>query len=79
MFKKFILAAALAVPLMGALPATEAKAESPTAALQSTVQTVQNAANQSIRTFRTVRVVRHRGCRGCVRHFHSYRVMHYRR
>jgi hypothetical protein len=79
MFKKFMLAAALALPLMGALPATEAKADAPTAALQSTVQTVQNAANQNIRTVRTVRVVRRGGCGRHFRHVHGCRVVHYRR
>jgi hypothetical protein len=39
MFKKFVLAAAAAYP--GFLPVTDAKADAPTSALQTTVQTVE--------------------------------------
>jgi hypothetical protein len=76
MFKKFVLAAALALPL-GFLPATDAKAEAPTSALQTTVQTVENAANQNVRFYRNVRTVRRVSCyrHGC----NHYRGHHYRR
>ena len=76
MFKKFMLAAALALPL-GILPAADVKAEAPTSALQTTVQTVENAANQNVRVVRTVRTVRRASFyrHGC----HHCRVRHYRR
>jgi hypothetical protein len=76
MFKKFLLAAALALPL-GILPAAEVKADAPTSALQTTVQTVENAANQNVRVVRTWRTVRYVSCyrHGC----HHYRGHHYRR
>jgi hypothetical protein len=79
MFRKFLIAAVLAVPLMGVLPAAEAKAESPTAALQNTVQTVQNANDQYVRRACTVRTVRRFDCGPRYRHVHSYRMIHHRR
>ncbi len=77
MFKKFLFAAVLAVPLMGVLPASEAKAETPTATLQNAVQTVENANNQFVRYGR-VRTVRRVYCGPVYRHVHGYRVIHYR-
>jgi hypothetical protein len=79
MFTKFLMAAVLAVPLMGVLPAPEAKAESPTAALPDTVQTAQNPNNQHGRTVRTRRTVRPVNSGPRHRHVHAHRAIHHRR
>jgi hypothetical protein len=69
MLKKLVLAAALAVPALGFLPAAEARAAAPVSALQSTVQSVQSAADQHVCFVRTYRTVRYDNC-----YRNSYRV-----
>src|SRR5262249_5799808 len=72
MFKKFLAAAVLAVPLMGALPASEAKAaDMPSAVTQQVAQSV-NRANQGYHRHHDHYRYRH------YRYHHAHGVFFYR-